>query len=73
MSGSSEFDVLFTLILPADAIVDITTSIRFVDNEAAVISIDTPVGATPGTIYFDYLDGIASGKLAPVGPTNVLP
>jgi hypothetical protein len=73
ISGGSEYDVLFTLILPADAIVDITTSIRTVDNEAAVISTDTPAGATPGTIYFDYLDGIVSGKLAPVGPTNVLP
>lgn len=69
----NEGETLFSLTLPADAIVDVTVSLKFIENEAAEPCTDTPAGATPGTIYYDYLDGIASGKLTPVGPVNILP
>jgi hypothetical protein len=71
MSNFTETDQLFTLVLPADSVVDVSTSIRLVDNESTIAG-DIPAGATPGTFYYDYLDGIASGKLAPVS-VAVLP
>jgi hypothetical protein len=71
MSGSNEADQLFSLVLPADTVIDVLTSIRLVDNEASTAG-EVPAGATPGTLYYDYLDGIASAKLAPVS-VSVLP
>jgi len=71
MSNFNETDQLFTLILPADALVEVSTTIRLVDNESSIAG-DIPAGATPGTFYYDYLDGIASGKLTPVS-VAVLP
>jgi hypothetical protein len=71
MSGNNEADQLFQLVLPADTVIDVLTSIRLVDNEASTPG-EVPAGATPGTLYYDYLDGIASAKLAPVS-VAVLP
>jgi len=72
MSGSQEADPLFSLSLPVGSVIDITTSIRFVDNEAAVNE-GGIVGALVGTVYYNYLDGVTSGMLSPVGPVNILP
>jgi len=71
MSNFNETDQLFTLVLPADALIEVSTTIRLVDNESSIAG-DIPAGATPGTFYYDYLDGIASGKLTPVS-VAVLP
>lgn len=70
-SGSQETDVLFTISLPANSICDITVELRLVEQEAPVAG-DVPVGATLGTLYGNYLDGIAGALMAPVG-YNVLP
>lgn len=66
VSGFSETDKLFQLTLPADCVVDVTAELRLVDNEAPTAG-DVPSGATVGQLYGDYLDGLASGKLVPIG------
>lgn len=66
MSGADETDPLFTIIAPAESIADVAVTLRFVDNEAATAG-GVPAGATVGQVYYDYLDGIASGTWAPVG------
>jgi hypothetical protein len=71
MSGSSEGDVLFDMILPANTFVDVTTEMRLVEQETPTAG-DVPAGAALGRIYGDYLDGITSGLCAPVGLT-ILP
>jgi len=70
MSGNQETDVLFELTFPIDTIVDVMVEIRLVENESPVAG-DIPVGASLGQIYGDYLDGIASGLLAPIGFTTL--
>jgi len=71
MSGSLETDQLFSLVLPANTIVDVTVDMRFVEQEAPTLG-DIPVGATLGQLYGNYLDGSTTAVLAPVGYT-VLP
>jgi len=66
ISGSSETDVLFSLVLPANCVIDVTLELRLVETEPPTAG-DVPVGATVGKIYGDYLDGIASGILVPTG------
>jgi len=71
VSGSLESDVLFILGLPVNSVVDVTVDLRFVESETPTAG-DIPAGASLGQVYGDYLDGLASGKLAPVG-FNALP
>jgi hypothetical protein len=71
MSGFNEGDQLFTMILPADCVIDVTVDVRLVEQEAPSAG-DTPAGATIGQTYGDYLDGFPSKVLVPVGYT-VLP
>lgn len=71
MSGSQETDVLFTIAVPANSVLDVIVEIRTVEQEAPVAG-DIPVGAVLGTTYGNYLDGIAGAAWAPVGWT-VLP
>jgi hypothetical protein len=71
MSGSQETDQLFLITLPANSIVEVTCDCRMVETEAPTAG-DVPTGASLGQVYGDYLDGIASGKLVPLGYT-VLP
>jgi hypothetical protein len=66
MSGFNESDDLFVLNVPADSIIDVICELRLVEMEAPTAG-DIPAGAAIGQIYGDYLDGLASGKLAPVG------
>jgi len=66
MSGFQETDDLFSLILPAASIVDVSVDIRFVEQEAPTAG-DTPAGATLGQMYGGYLDGIATALLTPIG------
>lgn len=68
MSGQNEADNLFGLSLPADSVVDVTLELRLVETEAPTAG-DVPAGAALGQLYGDYLDGLSSGKLAPVGYT----
>jgi len=65
MSGTDESDPLFTIIAPAESIVDVAVTLRLVDNEVGTAG-DAPAGANVGQVYYDYLDGIASGTWAPV-------
>jgi len=71
MSGFNESDQLFTLILPADCVIDVTLDVRLVEQESPTAG-DTPAGATIGQLYGSYLDGFPSKVLVPVGYT-VLP
>jgi hypothetical protein len=70
MSGFSETDVLFNLTLPVNSVIDITVDMRMVEQENPVAG-DIPAGAALGQVYGDYLDGIASGGLTPVGYTVI--
>jgi len=70
ISAMSESDVLFNLTLPTECVVDVTTELRFVEQEAPTAG-EAAVAATSGQVYGDYLDGIVTGvgtsSLAPVG------
>jgi len=70
MSGSLETDQLFSLILPANTIVDVTVDMRLVEQEAPTAG-DIPIGATPGTLYGNFLDGNVTAVLSPVGYTVI--
>jgi len=71
MSGQQESDGLFTLNLPANSTIDVILDVRFVETENPTAG-DIPAGAGIGQLYGDYLDGISSGKVIPIGYT-VLP
>lgn len=71
MSGQLESDQLFTITVPANSIIEVTCDCRQVETESPTAG-EVPVGASLGQVYGDYLDGISSGKLAPIGYT-VLP
>jgi len=66
ISGTLESDSMFSMVLPADCIIDVTLELRLVEAEAPTAG-DVPAGATIGRLYGDYLDGIASAKLSPLG------
>jgi hypothetical protein len=66
MSGTDETDPLFTIIASTESVCDVAVTIRYVDNEAATAG-GSPTGASVGQVYYDYLDGSASGTWAPVG------
>jgi len=66
ISGQQESDDLFTLTLPVNSTVDVTLAVRIVEQDGPTAG-DVPAGATVGRIYGDYLDGLTSGKLTPVG------
>jgi len=66
ISGTLESDPMFAMVLPADCIIDVTLELRLVEAEAPTAG-DVPAGATIGRLYGDYLDGIASAKLSPLG------
>lgn len=70
MNGSLESDDLFSITWPIGTIVDVVVALRLVETEAVTFG-DVPAGATIGTFYGNYLDGIASGKLAPIGLTTL--
>lgn len=74
ISGSNESEVLFIITAPAGSIIDVDLSVRFADDEAAVVGESgTSVASTVGHVYWNYLDGFASKTLAPVGGVTVLP
>jgi len=65
ITGSNESEVLFEIEVPAGTIIDVKAAIRFIDDEAGV-SAEAGAAATLGTVYYNYLDGFASKKLAPI-------
>lgn len=71
VSGNSESDVLFTITVPINSVIDVSAEVVMQEQESPV-SGDAPTGATLGRLYGDYLDGRTTAKLAPVGYT-VLP
>jgi len=72
VSGSNETEILFYIKMSQYSTVDVHLTCHLSDNETATTG-DVPIGATLGTFYFNYLDGISSGHLAPVGNVNLLP
>lgn len=68
MSGFQETDDLFTLSLPVNCTIDVSVEMRLVEQESPTAG-DIPAGASIGQLYGDYLDGLASAKLAPSGYT----
>jgi hypothetical protein len=70
--GSNESEQLLLLTAAAETVWDVYCELRFVENEGPSAG-DVPAGATPSKIYFNYLDGITTTKLAPVGGVSILP
>lgn len=74
ISGVNESEVLFKIFTLVNSIVDITVSIRFADDEAAVSAENgTGAASTVGKVYFNYLDGFASKHYQASGGVTVLP
>lgn len=74
ISGSGETDQLCLISCPQFSTIDVTCSIRFADDEAAVAAEPgTGAAATAGTVYWNYLDGFASKQFAPAGGVTILP
>jgi len=71
ISGFSESDVLFILTAPPNSIIDVMVDVRLVEAEAPTAG-DVPAAATIGQLYCNYLDGIITHILAPIG-YQVLP
>jgi hypothetical protein len=70
--GSNETEQLVLLTAQAGTIFDVVLECRLMENEVPVAG-DVPAGATPGKVYYDYLDGLASGNFKPVGQLSILP
>jgi len=66
ISGTSESDVMFSLTVPTESVIDVTLELRLVEQEAPTQG-EAPTAATAGQVYGDYLDGMATSSLAPVG------
>lgn len=66
ISGSSESEILVYLTAPSGSIVDLRVNARVIDHEAATAA-EAPAGGTAGQIVYNYLDGLASGKMSPIG------
>lgn len=74
ISGSNEGEDLFKLTGPTGTVIDLDLELRFADNEAAVAAENgTAAAASVGRVYWNYLDGFASGILAPDGGVTALP
>jgi hypothetical protein len=73
LTASNGSEELFEITVPVDTIIDVLVDIRFVDNQEDSANGDNPTGATLGVMYYNYLDGLTSGKLTPVGGVTVLP
>lgn len=74
ISGSNESEVIVNITTAVGTIIDIDTSVRFADDEAAVAAENgTGAASTVGQVYWNYLDGFASKKFAPVGGVTTLP
>ncbi len=74
ISGTDESEVLFKITAPVGSTFDITCQLRLADDEAAVSGENgTGAAATVGRVYWNFLDGFASGKLIPVGGVTLLP
>jgi len=66
INGMNESDQMFELFIAANSVVDVTLELRMLENESPTAG-DIPAGAALGQQYGDYLDGLASGKLSPLG------
>jgi hypothetical protein len=68
MSGTDESDPLFSVILPVSSIIQVKVAVRLVDQESPTAG-DVPAGASVGQLYYNYLDGISTATLSPIGGT----
>jgi hypothetical protein len=59
-------DTMFAILGPKGTIVDMTFSAVLVDDETA-FGAEAPVAASAGVVYYNYLDGRASGVYSPAG------
>jgi hypothetical protein len=64
-SGQNETDALFTIVAPADSIVDVHLDCVLQDGETAVTG-GGIAGATVGQVYYSGLDSIVSANFTPV-------
>jgi len=73
-SGSVDADTTDTILVIAGllgTVVRVSFAAKLVDDETPY-GAEAPVGATVGKTYYNYLDGRASGVIAPVG-VNIVP
>jgi len=63
-------DAMASVFVQVGTIVDYTFKFRLVDDDT-VFGAEAPVGATAGKVYYDYMDGRASGVLSPLN-VNVI-
>jgi hypothetical protein len=63
-------DAMASIFVQVGTIVDYTFKYRLVDDDT-VFGAEAPAGATVGKVYYDYLDGRASGVLPPLN-VNVI-
>jgi len=64
-SGSNESDVLFTIVAPANAVIDITYDAILANGEAAVV-VTTTNNGVGGTTYMASLNGPTTSTFTPV-------
>lgn len=69
LSGSLETDQLFSLVIPANTIIDVSVDVRLVELETPTAG-PVPVGATVGQLYGVPLDG-RGGTLLNQGYVNL--
>lgn len=74
ISGVNDSETLFNVTGPTGTVIDVHLSVRFADNEvSAPAENGTAAAASVGRVYWNYLDGFSSKKLAPEGGVTVLP
>lgn len=67
MSGTLESDPLFSLLMPANGIIDVVLQVQLIETESPTAG-PTPSGASLGQVYGATLDGNGvTGTLVPVG------
>jgi len=72
ISGSNESEVLFVLTTDVSSVLDVVVLCSMIDDDAPIAG-DAITGGTLGQLYFNYLDGLVSGKFIPDGGVSILP
>jgi len=65
-TGSTESDSVFSLVLPIDCVVDVSTEVCLFDSQAAGTAGDIGGTSILGVLAYGPLDGYAGSKLTPV-------
>lgn len=73
LDGTNESTILFNVILPADSVVDAEFEVvmqNFIGVKAPT-AVTTSNNGTVGTLYTGFLDGVGSGKIAPLSSISL--